>query len=344
MNIYIDESGSFAHSSTPDAWCVVGAYVVSEKTENKAITALFNLKKGIVPDDKEIKLHDLDENQFTNFLHDLSKLDATFHAVATDSYMNSPDVVANHQLRQSKLVVEHIGKMKYKEGRQAVIDLRDRILNLSPQLYIQLTCQILLMSGTVNSMIPYYIQRTPTYLSHFRWRIDQKNIIRTNFEKAFEILGPPILQTISFSSPIIMIESLDYGVMKKYLYSKEEVPKHLKDTYGLEVGNNGGINIQKLIREDMDFVDSKESPGVQVADLLVSGLRKCLRLQWNNNELIAQNIGQLMVQAAHQKIPLSLVSLSKATQVNKRQDLLGKLLRSSARSFIDKSILSLVKS
>ena len=342
MNIYIDESGTFVNSHLPDSWCVVGAYAIPDQTESAVIDSLSRLKSGITSTDEEIKLNSLSEHQFLCFLEELAQLDATFHAVATDSYLNTIEIIAKHQQKQSQLVVEHIDKMKYEEGRQALIGLRDRILALSPQLYVQLTCRIILMSSTIHSIIPYHIQRTSSLsLSHFSWRIDCKNISRTNFEDTFEILGPPILQTISFSKPFMMIKGLDYSVMRDYLYSKKEVPKYLKETYGLDVGKKGGLNIQKLIREDIDFIDSKVSHGVQVVDLLVSGLRKCLRLQWKDNPRVADAIGRLMIQAPHNDFPLSLVALSTRKSVRRELQIIGRILRHSAKPFVHENLLAM---
>ena len=340
MNIYIDESGSFAYASEPNAWCAVGSYVIPESDEEGAVEILTRLKKSVGTEGGEIKIHNLDEDQFTAFLSELKTLEAAFHAVTTDSSLNSPDKVKAHQQKQGLLIVEHLDKMKYEEGRQALRSLREKVESLSEQLYVQLYCQLILMFKTVQTMIPYYIQRIPESLSRFCWRVDQKNITRTRFEEAFEILGPPIFQTLSFSDPIMMIKELDYSVMQEFLYTKDTAPKYLKETYGIDIGE-GGINIQKLIRADIDFVDSATSTGIQIADLLVSGLRKCLRLQWHENEKIAYGIGRLMVQAKQRRAPLELMSLSgRSSSVGKKITLLVKIMRGAARPFVHHSLIS----
>lgn len=69
-----------------------------------------------------------------------------------------------------------------------------------------------------------------------------------------------------------------------------------------------GLNIQKIVREQIDFVDSKFCQGVQVADLLASGLRKVLRKEFENNELIAHSLGKLMIQNLKNKPSIELIT------------------------------------
>lgn len=163
---------------------------------------------------------------------------------------------------------------------------------LAPQLYVQLHCQINLISSIVLNGILYFVQRLPKTLGRFRWRIDQKNSTQTEYEKAFVTLTPVILQTISLSEPLPMLEGADYSAFQRFDYSEDKRPTYLKDGYGIDVRNDGpALNIGKLIREDLRFEDSKQNHGVQVADLLAAGLRRCLRTQFNDDQRAAQLLG-----------------------------------------------------
>lgn len=55
--------------------------------------------------------------------------------------------------------------------------------------------------------------------------------------------------------------------------------------------------IGKLINDDFRYVDSKNSPGVQVADLIASGLRRVLRSHFDCPEKVAIALGTNMLQA-----------------------------------------------
>ena len=72
------------------------------------------------------------------------------------------------------------------------------------------------------------------------------------------------------------------------------------------------LNVGQLVREDVSFVDSRSDAGVQIADLLASGLRRCLRGQFKDNLYVASLLGSLMVQrVADNKAPVQLISLGR---------------------------------
>jgi hypothetical protein len=69
-------------------------------------------------------------------------------------------------------------------------------------------------------------------------------------------------------------------------------------------------NIGKILHEDMTFPDSKHDLSVQIADLLVAGIRRCLRGEFADNLQAARLLGRLMVQNEKTKFPISLVHLA----------------------------------
>ena len=195
--------------------------------------------------------------------------------------------------------------MKFEGGRQGLQILADQMEALSPQLYVQLHCQINLLFDVVRRSLLYFVQSHPMSLSNFRWRVDQKNTTRIDFEDAFEKIVPVALQSKSLETPIIMMEGADYSYLAPYEYKEGEAPTYLKEEYGIEV--DSGINIGKLIRKDFKFADSKASKGVQVADLLASGVRRCFRNGFADNPEAARLLGQLMLQDQQGHYPLQLI-------------------------------------
>jgi hypothetical protein len=308
MNLFVDVTGSFVSSSSKDSWNAVGCYALSNDDYNRSKQILKDIKtcNGFSKFD-EIGINDISEAAYSEFLSKLGKLEGTFYAVATNTRLNTIDSVERHKQNQANKIMENIDKMKHQSGKEAVLSLKNKVECLPGQLYTQLACQLGLMFKVVQTIVPYYIQRTPQALSSFKWRIDRKNISAlTEFEKAFEILTPMIIQTRSFSDPLIMIKGYDYSVMKRYEYKSP--PAYLKDTYGIEVGE--GYDIQGIFRDDIDFVDSRKNVGVQIVDLICSGLRRCFRLEFDNNRQIAELLGALMVQAKGNDIPIELISFS----------------------------------
>ena len=261
-------------------------------------TVLTRLKrKAGVSCANEIKLGNIYENDYFDFLFNLGKLNGALFTVATDSGIYSEADIVIHQEGQAAKITKHKDVMHYESGRRELEKLSEQVRSLSPQLYVQLQCQIRMTFMIVRDGILYFVQRFPKALSRFRWRIDQKNSTRTEYEKAFFTLTPPLIQTMSIKEPIPKLAGADYSAFQRFDYPEGESPTYLKDVYGIDIGDKDhSLNIGQLIREDFKFVDSKTNQGIQVADLLATGIRRCLRRGFTDNRKAAQLLGSLMVQ------------------------------------------------
>jgi hypothetical protein len=233
MNIYIDESGTFVNAPTIGYWNAVAALALPEADRKKLDVLVRQL--SINSSAKEIKLKDVPEDSYFQFLAEVEKLNAIVFCTVTDAGLNTHESVINHQQSQVNEVLRHIDKMKYEGGRYALELMATELKKLSPQLYIQLICQIDLMYDVVNRSINYFAQHSPSTLRKFRWRVDQKNSTLTDFEKAFEKLSPALLQSRSIDEPMKMVEGFDYSYMTQYDYPDRKPPEYLKDIYGIEV-------------------------------------------------------------------------------------------------------------
>ena len=335
MNIFIDESGSFVSAQDLGAWNAVAAFVLPEKSRRGLEMAVADLKRGHGRVGKrEVKLRELGESEYISFLVKLAKLDGCLFFIATDAGLNTPESVRAHQRCQAEKIRLPIEKMRFESGRQAVERLAEQIENLPPQLYVQLFCQIELMYEVVSRAVTYYVQRNPGTLSEFRWRIDQKNHIRTLFEDAFEKLSPVILQTMSLTKPLLMVKEFDYSRMQKYEYAPGEMPTYLTDHYGIPMRGEGGFNIQKIIRGNLQFMDSRESDGLQAVDLIVSGIRRCLRGNFQSYEEVATHLGCLITQAIHDDFPFRLVSFGDEAPANPKTKTVANLMRKFAKPML----------
>jgi len=270
--------------------------------------ALASLKRGSgSPMTKEVKLRDVREEDYFDFLVRLNNLNGILFSVATDAGLNGIPDITKHQEEQAGKITEHKAVMKYESGQLALQSLADQVKNLAPQLYVQLHCQVNLISSLVLNGVLYFVQRFPKALGTFRWRIDQKNSTQTDFEKAFVTLTPPLLQTISLREPLPMLEGADYSAFSRFDYPEGETPTYLKTEYGIDIHGDTGLNIGKLIQEDLKFEDSKDNHGVQVADFLASGLRRCLRGQFSHNQRAARLLGGLMIRGKAKRPPVWLL-------------------------------------
>lgn len=311
MNIFIDESGTFVNAPKVDSWNCVVAYGIPETDTRKLRSNLAALKRDSgFSSTSEVKLKNVTEHNYFKFLHELTNLKGILFCVATDAGRNSIDEIVVHRDTQVEKILDNIPRMHYQDGVDALKLLAKELSTLSPQLYVQLHSQVCLMYDFLNRGLLYVVQRYPNSLSKFRWRIDQKNTSKTTFEVAFEKVTPALLQSRSIREPMIRLEGADYSSLCDYVYAKGEVPTYLQEEYGIETLEESSLNIGKVLREDCKFEDSKTNEGVQVADLLASGIRRCLRNEFNNNKLAAKLLGGIMVQENKDKPPLLLLGFS----------------------------------
>jgi len=312
MKIAIDESGTFVYSNAENSWNCVVAYVYPEVHNRRIKNEVSQLlRRRGKAGRKEVKLRDLSEAQYVDFLVRLRKWDGVLYAVSTDAMVNTPDVVSRHQDDQTRMMLEHVDKMLYESGRDSLRALACRVSELPHQLYVQMICQVQLVIQILHSAVIYIVQRYPATLGRFRWRIDQKNSTPTSYEEAYSQVLPAFLQSASLRDPIPMLTGADYRSFDRFYFPKGDEPTYLREAYGIDIddADDRKLNIGQLVREDVRFVDSKSDPGVQVADLLASGLRRCLRGQFQDNEQVASLIGSLMVQRMYNNVPVQLISL-----------------------------------
>lgn len=333
MNIYIDESGSFVNAPTIGKWNAVAALAMPESGRKRLESLVRQLRlQSAGPVAKEVKLNEVPESRYLRFLADLEKLNAAVFCTATDAGLNTDERVAEHQQFQVDGVLKHLDKMKYEGGRRGVELMASQLKKLSPQLYVQLVCQINLMFDVVSRSITYFAQHSPSTLREFRWRVDQKNSARPAFEQAFERLSPALLQHRSIEEPLMIVQGFNYSFMTQYEFPDGKPPEYLKEDYGIEVED--AFDIQKLVRGNMTFMDSKDSTGIQAVDLVVSGIRRCLRGEFSDNELAAAGLGKLMLQAVHNGPSVNLITFGAGAPLPKETARIVKLMSANSRRMI----------
>ena len=133
-----------------------------------------------------------------------------------------------------------------------------------------------------------------------------------------------------------MLIEADYSSFNRFNWAPDEKPTYLKDTYGIEVSEEESpLNVGMVVRENLQFVDSKSNPGVQIADLLASGIRRCLRYEFTDNEAAASLLGQIMVQNYKGKPPIQLLGFSEAQPVvDENAGQMVKLMERKARDML----------
>lgn len=305
MRIFLDESGTFSAAPESGAFCVVAAYVVPERAEQFAYDALNQFKKdagygsGI-----EVKRRSVAEDTYFRFLEKLGSLEGIAIALATDAGLNAG--ARTHQDMQANKIAKNEPRMVHPEGKASVRRLVTDLRSLSVQNYIELVCRTHLAWSVIKTATLYFVQRDPETLARFEWRFDQKDISQNRFETTFKTVSIGLMQSISFRDPIICVEGLDYSYFDAQFAWTGDDPDWLPPVNGKQERIDAG----KIWRTNHRFVDSAADPGVQIADLVSSGIYGCLRGRFANNDQAAFLLGRLMVCPAKGSEVIQLIALA----------------------------------
>ncbi|WP_250623001.1 DUF3800 domain-containing protein [Pinirhizobacter soli] len=287
MYIFIDESGTFAPTSQPGAWCVVAAYVVGSRDRVAAEDALNALKAraGRSALD-EIKRRDVTEENYFRFLEDLSSQGGFLVSVATDAGVNNG--VTENQMGQVRIIRDAIDSLETFKDKSEAEALVAAMEVLSPQLYVEIICRMYLAWLTVNVGVAHYVQTEPQTLWSMDWRFDAKGGAGAAFEKAHGPLMAGLASQMSKTQPMPFVAGGDYSHFGRFIRGGAAA---LRPTG--QGRRDVAVITQRLYREKQSFADSARSPGIQIADLLVSGIAALLRGKFTDQERAARCLGRL---------------------------------------------------
>lgn len=312
MNIYIDESGPFSPPISQNKLCFssIGALIVPSDNETELFNSFNSLKREWGYSDKEMKGSKINETQFSQLINVLKIFDLTFESTSIDLSSNTPNIIAYHKENQIKGLSVNLNKDHHESVHEKISYLSQSMEKLSHPLYLQYTCMIHLIDKVFRKSVLYYGQRHPEELSAFNWIVDAKNIKITTFEDTWKTLLLPHLQHNSLSNPLDLIKGCDYSYFDNVYSFKIEDSKYHKSLINDKRNiNSNGINLKKVFGEQISFQDSKSNLGIQIIDILISGLRRTLngklkKSGWNN-------IGQIMSFAGKTYSPVSLIDLKR---------------------------------
>jgi hypothetical protein len=199
---------------------------------------------------------------------------------------------------------EFIKQKKYSDSNFS--KLINIICELSLQQYNQFIHQSIIIYNLLDKIITFYSQVSPKSLVKFIWEIDQKDIKETKYEKVFKDVFIGIIEVLTKDKPlqIVNFKKSDYSYFFENFQimdntKMKELNKETKEIYKRDFGENEqylrGIDLHKLLLNNLMLKDSKDSFGIQIADLLVSSVNRCLKRNFSDNEKMAKILGRLMI-------------------------------------------------
>lgn len=311
MHIFIDESGTFTvpkDGSAPALSCV-GA-VVLPSAEIDAIQAAFSdLVRPWTDAGEEVKGRLLGERQMDAFLAFLAECRGLIEVVAIDLAFHRVAQVREHQEGQARRLSANLTDAHHPNVWQAVRDLAARIRALAIPNYVQLVSYGVLVDAILRNKTMYIVQRRPLDLGVFDWTLDAKGQPITEMEKLWSLLIKPFLQSSSLNEPLPHLDWCDYSAFDAaFLTGTSGLPAHLEPFATPSARRRERpIDLNRLLAR-MRFAPSHTTPGLQIADLAVSAVRRALlgnlgREGW-------RRLGSVMVQRERGEEVVNMLALA----------------------------------
>ena len=311
MNIFIDESGSFAFAQhTTNAIACVGALTVPETCHAEIVTSFTELERSWGIDTGEIKGRDLSETQIAQVVNLLIPTGAKFHVCLTDMSLNTPPGVAQHKQDQVRRITKHLTPQHQPSLVAQYEEAAKRLDCLSDQLYVQLCMITHLIARQLRDTSVFYAFTGPSELGSYHWVLHAKNQKPTAYEKLWECLVSGFLQSEGLNRDVFMtVDGGDYSHFERFCKILDKWPDHLpprrsKESQGKPVEV---IDISTIMHESVTITGAKSVAGLRLADICTNAFRRALvgNLQFAG----WCDLGKLMLWCDRSKNPFVMVRI-----------------------------------
>ncbi len=311
MYIYIDESGIFANPDNKDiAVSCIAALIIPEPFQKYIFKRFKHLKSSWGVGSGELKGSSLDEKQVSWVVSVLADYDIILKACVIDLGLHTNAQILKHKQERAGAITKNLTPEHHPDLICELQELKKRVLRISNQLYVQSVVLTKLVEEVVRVSTLYYCQRIPTTLSSFKWAIDAKGHKLTEYEDIWTLIVSLILQSVSFTYPLDVLETGDYSWLnRKFDATMPEAPEHLKAHIPPQALDKPffSYNIKKILQEHLSFESSENNIGLQLADIVANAIRRAFHgnLQpdgWGN-------LGKLMVSPDKGKNSMKILSL-----------------------------------
>lgn len=307
MRIYIDESGIFANpNQTTMSVSCVGGVVIPER----AISRVFNRYRRLLfswgKHGTEVKGKDLDEPQVAQVVAMLSKEQLFFVCNLIDMGLHPESLVTQHKGKQADKVVETVNAETHPNLVSQLNELRRRIMAISNPLYVEAQCLISLVPDIIQNAVLYF-RNLPKTLGAFSWHLDAKDRNVTEYEDLWASLVCPFLQSHFLRTPLVTVREADYSYFHKYENPPDFPHEHLDPYRTHESGTFESVDLKKIMLEDLSFQNSSANIGLQIADILVTSVRRACRSTLGQDGW--ENIGSLMLRPLEGPDPIRFLAL-----------------------------------
>lgn len=270
MRIYLDESGTFAPSSTTSV-SVVGALIVPEHKADTLFQKYAKLRCNLPKDKGEVKGRLLNEEQVVSVTNLLHKNTCIFEAVAIDLALESSEGLATHQMGQAEGLTNHLTPQHQPGLIADMWNLRGRLEDMPLQLYVQSVVTMQLLGNIIRKVPAFWSLRQLKEILTYHWVIDGKAVGQvTDAEDWWSTTMLGLMQTRSYREPMIAPDWVDYTAFDAKF--RRDMPEWLLEHMP---GSEQVVDLRLLMKESFRFSSDPE-PGLELVDIVTNATRRAL--------------------------------------------------------------------
>lgn len=264
------------------SFSLVLALVAPSAVEDELFYEFLRLRDGWPKQAVEIKGSSLSETQAAQIIDLLTRFDVVVDFVAVDMASHAKNAIDDFKSRQAKAITAHVTREHHPEMVLQLVQIERIIRDMPNQLFIQAELTIQLILKILQTATLYHVQRRPEELGDIAWTVDRKNHSITEMEETWTTLILPMSENHFARAPIKFLAEADYSHFARYEVdpaTDQDMARHIdwmRVTYGEREAppKSSVIDAKRLLTEQQAFADSRDSLGLQLADMLASIVRR----------------------------------------------------------------------
>jgi hypothetical protein len=262
MQIYIDESGSFAGFERSDlrSLAAVGALCIPNGRLAKLCQNYDRLRRRLPKENGEVKGRILSEEEIAAVVGMLAKNDVLLELSVTDVGAHRKNDVARYRDE----LAAHMEAMKPKFSENAQGEVASAVAQIRatpPQLFLQAILTMDVLERVIQHVPLYYSQRQPRELGSFEWIVDSKERNKTiEWERWWSTYCIGVLAARSRARPAACLEGADYS--------------HYDASFAALGSDNEATDL-RLLLSNFRFSSDPEI-GLELIDILTNAVRRAL--------------------------------------------------------------------
>ena len=326
MHIFIDESGRFISN---DGFSAVCALSIPDKSTGPLRREILRISKHWPREEGELKGGLLAVDHLIALTQVLYHHDAVLDCCAIDVSLETAALVQRHKATQCENITKHLTSEHAAGVVAAVWQLRRVLEKMPSQLYLQCVLMFEAVWTAIQLTTLFFAQRKPRELASFRWIVDAKDPMRiTTQEKWWHDTIGPLGESRARRKPFIRVSdpSFDYRFFQRSFGMTKEM--WCPDQPRQKVN---GIDIKKLIIDQITFVDSKSDILIQAVDVLTRFTRRALTGAVHSDDALAA-LGRLQIYHKRKEVLQSVYLLTLGPEQRARSGLAARLKKMTAAS------------